>query len=50
MIASFKNGRDGLAQALGVDDKRFRIHPYVSDQVGGMVKIRLSPGPDGAVP
>jgi crossover junction endodeoxyribonuclease RusA len=45
LIAAFKAGRDGLADALGVDDKRFRIHPYVMTQIGGMVKVRLSPGP-----
>lgn len=45
MIAAFKAGRDGLAQALGVDDKRFRIHPYVKAEIGGMVKVRLTPGP-----
>lgn len=45
MIAAFKSGRDGLADALGVNDKRFRIHPYVKEQIGGMVKIRLTPGP-----
>lgn len=45
MIAAFKSGRDGLAQALGVDDKRFRIHPYVKDQIGGMIKVRFTEGP-----
>jgi len=49
MIASFKAGRDGLAQALGVDDKRFRIHPYVKDEIGGMIKVRLTPGPTGSI-
>lgn len=42
MIAAFKSGRDGLADALGVDDKRFRIHPYVKNEIGGIVKIRIS--------
>jgi len=45
MISAFKAGRDGVADALGVNDKRFRIHPYVKDQVGGMVKLRFTPGP-----
>ena len=45
MIASFKAGRDGMAEALGIDDKRIRIHPFVESTVGGMVKIRLTPGP-----
>lgn len=49
MVAAFKSGRDGLADALGVNDKRFRSHPYVKDQVGGMVKVRFSPGPDGSL-
>jgi crossover junction endodeoxyribonuclease RusA len=45
MIASFKAGRDGIADALGVDDKRFVCHPFVSDQIGGMVKVRVTVGP-----
>jgi crossover junction endodeoxyribonuclease RusA len=46
MIAAFKSGRDGLAQAFGVNDKRFRTHPYVKDQIGGMVKVRFTKGPE----
>jgi len=42
MIASFKSGRDGLAAALGIDDKRFISHIEVSDQIGGMVKVRVT--------
>lgn len=45
MIAAFKAGRDGMADAMGLDDKRFRIHPYVKSEIGGMVKIRITPGP-----
>lgn len=45
MIAAFKAGRDGLALALGIDDKRFICHPFVSDQIGGMVKVRITAGP-----
>jgi len=45
MIAAFKAGRDGIADALGIDDKRFVCHPYVKDQVGGMVKVRVTAGP-----
>jgi len=44
MIASFKAGRDGLALALGIDDKRFVTHPFVSDQIGGFVKVRITSG------
>ena len=45
MIAAFKSGRDGIAEALGIDDKRFRIHPYVKSEIGGMVKVRFTKGP-----
>lgn len=45
MIASFKAGRDGLALALGIDDKRFICHPFVSDTIGGMVKVTITGGP-----
>lgn len=47
-ISSFKAGRDGMAQALGIDDKRLRIHPLLSGEVirGGAVKVRLSMGPE----
>jgi crossover junction endodeoxyribonuclease RusA len=47
MIAAFKNGRDGIADALGVDDKRFVCHPFVSEQIGGMVKFSVTAGPQG---
>jgi len=45
LIASFKAGRDGIALALGIDDKRFVCHPFVSEQIGGMVKVRVTAGP-----
>ena len=46
LIASFKNYRDGIAQALGVDDKRFRTRPWLSDQVvkNGMVVVKITQG------
>lgn len=46
LIASFKAGRDGIALALGIDDKRFRCYPYVKNQIGGMVKVRLTSMPE----
>ena len=42
MIASFKAGRDGLALALGIDDKRFVLRPFVQDKIGGFIKVRLT--------
>lgn len=45
MIAAFKSGRDGIADALGIDDKRFICHPFVSDQTGGVVRVSVTAGP-----
>jgi crossover junction endodeoxyribonuclease RusA len=42
MVASFKAGRDGIALALGIDDKRFVLHPFVQDAIGGFIKVRLT--------
>lgn len=43
LIASFKHGRDGVALALGIDDKRFRCYPYVrDDRIGGFVSVRIT--------
>lgn len=48
MLARFKPSRDGIADALGIDDKRFVSHPYVSDKPrrGGQVVVRLTGGPE----
>ena len=45
MISASKALFDGLADAMGVNDKRFRLHPYVKDEVGGMVKVRITARP-----
>lgn len=42
LIASFKHGRDGVALALGIDDKRFRTFSYVQDKIGGFVRVRIT--------
>lgn len=44
MLSSSKALFDGLADALGVNDKRFRLHPFVRDEIGGMIKIRITTG------
>ena len=43
MLARFKPARDGLAQVLGIDDRRFVSHPYVHSEPrpGGQVVVRL---------
>lgn len=44
LLARFKPMRDGLAEALGIDDARFVSHPFVSDEVrpGGEVVVRIT--------
>ncbi len=48
MLARLKGARDGIAAALGIDDKRFVSHPMVMDEVrkGGQVVIRMTGGPE----
>lgn len=43
-LASIKNGLDGLADALGVNDSRFVVHPMLREEIGGMVKVRITGG------
>jgi Holliday junction resolvase RusA-like endonuclease len=47
LLASMKAARDGVADALGIDDHRFVSHPFVRDEVrkGGEVVIRITQGP-----
>jgi crossover junction endodeoxyribonuclease RusA len=46
MIASFKSGRDGIADALGIDDSRFITRPWVHTETGGYIKVSITGGPD----
>lgn len=50
LIASFKNCRDGLADALGINDKRFRMMPYLQTVThpGGKVVVRITDMPEMA--
>lgn len=41
-LSSFKSGRDGVADALGINDKRFVSHPRLMDTIGGMIKMRIT--------
>lgn len=43
LIAMFKSGRDGLADALGIDDNLFATQIRVSDETikGGAVRVRI---------
>ena len=44
VIAAFKAGRDGLADALRIDDSRFRLHPYLQTKPGGFVLVKMTKG------
>lgn len=45
LMAMFKSGRDGLADALEVNDNRFRVHPQLMDETGGKVVVKLMESP-----
>ena len=46
-LSSLKSTLDGIADAMGVDDKRFVPHPWIKDEVRkpGEVRIRVTAGP-----
>lgn len=41
MLASVKSGLDGVADALGVDDKHWRLSFEVAPTVGGMIRVAI---------
>jgi len=41
LVAAFKAARDGIADALKVDDSRFVTTFSVAPVVGGMVKVKI---------
>jgi crossover junction endodeoxyribonuclease RusA len=42
MVGSFKSYRDGIADALGVDDRRFKPHYYFEDaEKPGRIEVRF---------
>lgn len=46
MLAAMKAGIDGIADALGMDDNKFKVTFDVSDDIGGMVKVTVFPRKD----
>ena len=48
LLSSLKPALDGIADALGIDDRRFVPHPWIKDEVrkGGEVRIRVTGGPE----
>ena len=47
LLSSLKSALDGIADAMGVDDRRFVPHPFVKDEVRkpGEVRIRITGSP-----
>jgi crossover junction endodeoxyribonuclease RusA len=47
LLSSLKAHLDGIAEVMGVDDRRFVPHPFIKDEVrkGGEVRIRITGGP-----
>jgi hypothetical protein len=47
LLSSLKPWIDGIADALGIDDRRFVPHPWVKSETrpGGEVRIRITGGP-----
>ncbi len=43
MLAAMKSGLDGLADAMRIDDRKFRTTFEVANEIGGMVKVRVQP-------
>lgn len=41
-VASMKAGLDGLADALKIDDSRFRLYPLLSGVTGGNVYVTIA--------
>lgn len=41
MLAAIKAGLDGLALAMGVNDRQFRLRLSVADRIGGMVIVTV---------
>lgn len=48
LLSSMKAARDGIADALKVDDNRFVSHPYLRTEVraGGQVVVRITGEPE----
>jgi crossover junction endodeoxyribonuclease RusA len=43
-VAAIKSGLDGVADALQVNDHRFKLNPQMSDEIGGMINIDIRIG------
>lgn len=47
-LSSLKSALDGIADTIGVDDRRFVPHPFLHDEPvkGGRVRVRITGGPE----
>jgi hypothetical protein len=44
MLSRCKAYLDGIADALNVNDNRFICHPFIKNELGGKVIIRITSG------
>lgn len=44
MLGRMKSGLDGLSELLGVDDSKWSLSIEFAKEVGGMVKVTVTPG------
>lgn len=49
VFSCFKSARDGIADAIGVNDSIFIMHPMLHRErrKGGEVRVKITTGPDG---
>lgn len=47
LLSAMKAALDGIAEAMGLDDRRFVPHPWVKAEIrkGGQVVVRITGGP-----
>ena len=50
LVAQFKSARDGIADALGINDRKFRSLPFLRSEThpGGKVVVRVTDMPEMA--
>jgi crossover junction endodeoxyribonuclease RusA len=41
MVARMKSGLDGIADALGIDDRMFKLSQEIAEGIGGFVRVTV---------
>jgi crossover junction endodeoxyribonuclease RusA len=42
MLSAIKSGLDGLADAIGCDDSRWRLSLAVAPEIGGFIRVEVT--------